>query len=87
MKPEDIMCASCQKVLLGRGALVVPVEIHEDGQEYGTPLPLHQTCFIEVFDSIFQQEDTAHFEIYIGTVFDLWAGLFTESDEEAGIED
>jgi hypothetical protein len=88
VRPEDIVCNCCENTLLGRGVLLVPV-VPDDagGENYGDPMFLHQTCFLEVFDSFFKQELTTHFEMYVGTVFDIWAGLFTDDDTEAGIPD
>lgn len=88
MRPEDMSCASCEKPLIGRGVLLVPHEDEESPtspEEEQSPMLLHPTCYIDIFNAVFQQEGTTMFEVYIGHVYDLWAGLYTESDEEAGL--
>lgn len=90
VRPEDIKCSleTCGEQVLGRGVLVIPVLPHADEIEYdyNNLAIFHPNCYVEVFNAIFQQESiTTHYQVYIGSVFDLWAGLYTDDDDEAGV--
>lgn len=68
--------------------LIIPMSNEEeDPGAWGDPAVLHPNCFEGVYQELFKQEATTIIQIGIGSVQDIWAGLNTESDEEAGIED
>lgn len=86
LKVEDLECAAgCGKPLIGRVVAVIPDQEYHEEPIDETPALMHGNCYLEVFNQIFTQEKRAGFSIVIAPVFDLWAGLFTDNDAEAGV--
>lgn len=82
--PLECIAPKCKKPIIGRGVVVCPLD--DDGTPYD-PGAMHPNCFEELIETLFKSEATALFQIGIGSVQDIWAGMNTESDEQAGITD
>lgn len=82
--PLECTSPKCKKPIIGRGVVVCALDEDNNPTEPGA---MHPTCFEELIHILFTSEATALFQIGIGSVQDIWVGMNTDSDEEAGISD
>lgn len=81
---QPIQCGGeCDKgEVTGIGVVAIPIL---DDDSLGEASVFHTTCFEELLQQLYKTEMHALFQIGIGPVSDIWAGMNTESDEQAGI--